>query len=82
MIEQYGKYIQVYVSTSLDECAKRDTKGLYAKALSGELKGFTGVNDPYEVPENPELIIDTENITPEESVQKVMIYLEKEGLIK
>ena len=82
MIEQYGKYIQVYVSTSLDECAKRDTKGLYAKALSGKLKGFTGVNDPYEVPENPELIIDTENITPEESVQKVMIYLEKEGLIK
>jgi len=82
LIEQYGKYIQIYISTSLDECAKRDTKGLYAKALSGELKGFTGVNDPYEVPDNPELIIDTENMTPEESVQKVMIYLEKEGLIK
>ena len=61
---------------------KKRYKRLYAKALSGELKGFTGVNDPYEVPENPELIIDTENITPEESVQKVMIYLEKEGLIK
>ena len=82
LIEQYGKYIQIYISTSLDECAKRDTKGLYAKALSGELKGFTGVNDPYEIPENPELTVDTENMTPEESVQKVMIFLEKEGLIK
>ena len=81
LIEQYGKYIQIYISTSLDECAKRDTKGLYAKALSGELKGFTGVNDPYEIPKNPELTIDTENMTPEESVQKVMIFLEKEGLI-
>ncbi len=82
LIEQHGKYIQIYISTSLEECAKRDTKGLYAKAMSGELKGFTGVNDPYEVPENPELIIDTESMSPEESVQKVMIYLEKEGLIK
>ena len=82
LIEQHGKYIQIYIATSLDECAKRDTKGLYAKAMSGELKGFTGVNDPYEVPDNPELIIDTIDMTPEESVQKVMIYLEKEGLIK
>ena len=82
IIEQYGKYIQIYISTSLDECARRDTKGLYAKAMSGELKGFTGVNDPYEIPDNPELIIDTESMTPEESVQKVMIFLEKEGLIK
>ena len=82
LIEQHGKYIQIYISTSLEECAKRDTKGLYAKAMSGELKGFTGVNDPYEIPENPELIIDTKSMTPEESVQKVMIYLEKAGLIK
>ena len=82
LIEQYGKYIQIYISTSLDECARRDTKGLYAKAMSGELKGFTGVNDPYEVPDNPELTIDTKSMTPEESVQKVMIYLEKEGLVK
>jgi sulfate adenylyltransferase len=82
LIEQHGEYIQIYISTSLDECAKRDTKGLYAKAMSGELKGFTGVNDPYEVPENPELVIDTENMSPEESVQKVILYLEKEGLIK
>ena len=50
--------------------------------MSGELKGFTGVNDPYEIPDNAELTIDTEHMTPEESVQKVMIYLEKEGLIK
>ena len=50
--------------------------------MSGELKGFTGVNDPYEIPDNPELTIDTKSMTPEESVQKVMIYLEKEGLIK
>ena len=82
IIEQHGEYIQIYISTSLEECARRDTKGLYAKAISGELKGFTGVNDPYEVPDGSELTIDTETMTPEESVQKVMIYLEKEGLIK
>lgn len=82
LIEQYGNYIQIFVSTPLEECERRDVKGLYAKARAGELKGFTGIDDPYEAPENCELVIDTTNITPEEAVQEVMLYLEKEGIIK
>ena len=81
LIDQFGKYIQIFVSTPLDECERRDTKGLYAKARAGELKGFTGIDDPYEIPENCELSIDTTNISPEEAVQEVMLFLEKEGLI-
>ena len=71
-----------FFSTPLDECERRDVKGLYAKARAGELKGFTGIDDPYEIPKNCELSIDTTNISPEEAVQEVMLYLEKEGLIK
>jgi len=82
LINQYGNYIQIYVSTPLEECEKRDVKGLYAKARAGELKGFTGIDDPYEAPENCELVIDTTNITPEEAVQEVMLYLEKKELVK
>ena len=81
LISQYGKYFELYISTSVEECTRRDTKGLYAKAISGELKGFTGINDPYEIPKNPDLKIDTENMTPEESVQEVILFLEKQGLI-
>ena len=77
LINQFGKYFEIYISTSVEECTRRDTKGLYAKAISGELKGFTGINDPYEIPENPDLTIDTENMTPEESVQEVILFLEK-----
>ena len=78
LISQYGKYFEIYISTSVKECTRRDTKGLYAKALTGELKGFTGINDPYEIPKDPDLKIDTENMTPEESVQEVnlCIYLQ------
>ena len=61
-IGQSGKYIQIFVSTPLEECEKRDVKGLYAKARAGELKGFTGIDDPYEEPENCELVINTSNI--------------------
>ena len=82
IISQYGNYIQIFVSTPLSECERRDVKGLYAKARAGTLTGFTGIDDPYEHPENSELNIDTTNISPEEAVQEVMLYLEKEGLIK
>ena len=82
IIGQYGNYIQIFVSTPLEECENRDVKGLYAKARAGELKGFTGIDDPYESPHESEMVIDTTNITPEEAVQEVMLYLEKEGLIK
>ena len=74
-------FIEVFIKASVAECEKRDVKGLYAKARAGELKGFTGIDDPYEKPENCELTIDTTNITPEEAVQEVMLYLEKEGLV-
>tara|TARA_B100001094_G_scaffold318381_1_gene361861 strand:- start:2348 stop:4045 length:1698 start_codon:yes stop_codon:yes gene_type:complete len=82
LINQYGNYIQIFVSTPLEECERRDVKGLYAKARAGELKGFTGIDDPYEIPQDCELVIDTTNISPEEAVQEVMLYLEKEGLVK
>ena len=76
-----GRFIEAYVKASVEECEKRDVKGLYAKARSGEIKEFTGVSDPYEPPENPELEIDTERQTPEESAQQILSYLEEQGLI-
>ncbi len=82
LIKQYGNYIEIFVATPLSECERRDVKGLYAKARAGELKGFTGIDDPYEEPVNSELIIDTTNISPDEAVQEVILYLEKQGLIK
>jgi adenylyl-sulfate kinase len=65
-----GRFIEVYVKASLAECARRDGKGLYAKAMRGELPQFTGVSDPYEEPLAPELVLDTERETPEESAAK------------
>ena len=82
LINQYGTYIQVYVSTPLSECERRDVKGLYAKARAGILKGFTGIDDPFEEPESSELNIDTTNISREQAVQEVMLYLEQKGLVK
>lgn len=65
-------FVEVYVSTPLEECERRDVKGLYAKARSGEIKNFTGIDDPYEAPENPELNIDTTGIPLEDAVSRVM----------
>ncbi|HEY5052414.1 MAG TPA: adenylyl-sulfate kinase [Solirubrobacterales bacterium] len=75
------RFIEVYVKASVDTCAERDVKGLYAKAFSGEIKEFTGVSDPYEAPENPEVVCDTENETAEESAQKLLAFLEQRDLI-
>ena len=82
LISQFGGYIEVYISTPIEVCEKRDTKGLYAKARAGIIKNFTGINDPYEIPKNPEITIDTTNMTPEESAQEILLYLEKKGYIK
>ncbi len=79
--EGHGKFIEVFVATSLEDCEERDTKGLYAKARSGEIKEFTGVSDPYEEPENPELRIETAGKTPEDNAKEILEYLESEGLI-
>lgn len=75
------RFIEVFVDASVDECARRDVKGLYAKAFSGEIKEFTGVSDPYEAPENAEITLDTENEEIEESVNKVLAYLENNNFI-
>ena len=81
LISEYGNYVEVHVSTPLSTCERRDTKGLYAMARQGKIKGFTGIDDPYEEPKNPSLSIDTTDITEEEAIQNVMLYLEKEGFI-
>jgi len=75
------RFIEVYVKATVDTCAERDVKGLYAKAFAGEIKEFTGVSDPYEAPENPEIVCDTEAETAEESAQKLIEYLESRDLI-
>jgi adenylylsulfate kinase len=76
-----GNFVEVYVKASVEECAKRDVKGLYEKAFSGEIKEFTGVSDPYEAPDNPEVVCDTENETVEESTQKIVKKLEELGYL-
>ena len=80
--EQMGeRFIEVYVEASVETCAERDVKGLYKKAFSGEIKEFTGVSDPYEAPENPEIVCHTEREEPHESAEKLIAYLEERGLI-
>jgi adenylylsulfate kinase len=74
-------FVETFIATSLEDCEERDTKGLYAKARSGEIKEFTGISDPYEEPENPELRIETAGKTPEESADDILKHLESEGLI-
>jgi adenylylsulfate kinase len=71
------RFLEIYVKASVETCAERDVKGLYEKAFKGEIKEFTGVSDPYEPPENPALVLDTENETPEESAQKVVALVEE-----
>jgi adenylylsulfate kinase len=80
-IEEVGTFVEVYVKASVDECAKRDVKGLYEKAFKGEIAEFTGVSDPYEEPSSPELVIDTEQHDPEESARLVVAKLEELGLV-
>lgn len=81
LISQYGGYILVHVSTPIEVCEARDRKGLYAKARAGIIKEFTGVSDPYEVPIDADVTLDTSDITPEEAAQQVYLYLEKEGYV-
>ncbi len=79
--EEIGEYVEVYVKASIEECIKRDVKGMYKKALAGEIKNFTGVDDPYEAPPNPEVVVDTDNESVDESVEKVLDYLGKNGYL-
>jgi sulfate adenylyltransferase len=82
LIENYGGFVEAYVSTPLEVCESRDRKGLYAKARAGLIKGFTGIDDPYEPPGSPEVTIDTTDVTPDEAAQEVLLYLERAGYIK
>ena len=79
--EEIGEFMMVYVRTPVEECIKRDVKGMYKKALAGEIKGFTGIDDPYEAPIDPELVVDTDKETVEESVQKVLAEMDKRGYL-
>jgi adenylylsulfate kinase len=80
--EMIGDFVEVHVHASLDELVRRDVKGLYKKALAGEIDNFTGVSDPYEPPADPELVVDTEKETVDESVQKVLAVLHDRGYIR
>ena len=79
--EEIGEFVEVYVRCPVESCIERDIKGMYKKALAGEITGFTGVDDPYEEPEQPELVLDTDKETVEESATKVIGVLEKLGYI-
>jgi sulfate adenylyltransferase len=81
VIEAYGGFIEVHVSTPIETCEARDRKGMYAKARAGMIKGFTGVDDPYETPESPEVRIDTTSLTPDEAAQEILLLLGQKGFI-
>lgn len=76
------EFIEVYVNVPLSVAEQRDPKGLYQKARAGEIKGFTGIDDPYEAPENPEIILDSDALTVEEEVETILRVLQERGIIK
>jgi adenylylsulfate kinase len=78
---QAGEFIEVYVDTPIEVCEARDPKGLYKKARAGEIKGFTGIDDPYEPPETPELVLKTADKTPESLADEVIAYLRLSGVL-
>jgi len=81
LIEQHGAFVEIHVSTPLEVCESRDRKGLYEKARKGIIPEFTGVSDPYEAPEQPELRIDTTDTTPIQAAQEIYLYLLREGYL-
>ncbi|MCR4410197.1 MAG: adenylyl-sulfate kinase [Candidatus Saccharicenans sp.] len=78
---EIGEFIEVYVKCPLEVCMSRDVKGMYQKAIRGEIKEFTGISDPYEEPVNPELVLETDRETLDESARKVLDYLKKSGYL-
>ncbi|MDP1668255.1 bifunctional sulfate adenylyltransferase/adenylylsulfate kinase [Phaeovulum sp.] len=82
MIEQYGAFVEVHVATSIEECERRDRKGLYKLAREGKIKEFTGISDPYEAPSKAELVVDTENVDVDHCAHQVVLKLEGMGLIR
>ncbi len=82
LISRYGGYIEVYLSTRLEICEQRDRKGLYAKARANKIKGVTGIDDPCIQPSNPDITIDTSELTPDEAAQEILLYLEEQGYVR
>ena len=76
-----GDFVEIYVNASLKTCEERDPKGLYKKARAGEIKGFTGIDDPYEAPENPEIVLDADSKGIDELAAEVVAYLEQNGYV-
>ena len=81
VIGSYGGFVEVFVSTPIEVCETRDRKGLYAKARAGLIKGFTGIDDPYEEPKDAEIVLDTTNMPPEEGANKIITYLQSQGFL-
>jgi sulfate adenylyltransferase len=81
IIENHGGFAEVFVSTPIEVCEKRDRKGMYAKARAGLIQGFTGVDDPYETPAAPEVRIDTTDISPDEAAREIVLHLQQNGFI-
>lgn len=81
-IMEDGEFIEVYVKASVETCESRDPKGLYKKARAGEIKGFTGIDAPYEEPKQPEVVVDTDKLSIEESVQAIVKYLQEKGYLE
>ena len=82
LIEATGGFIEIYVSTPIEVCEQRDRKGLYAKARAGLIKEFTGIDDPYEEPENAEMVIDTQELSAELAAHRILVQLESMGYIR
>lgn len=80
--QQVGPFVEVYIRTPVEVCEQRDVKGLYKRARAGEIREFTGVDDPYEVPEHPEITVDTTRMTPGESAEHVIRELERLGWLE
>ena len=81
IIDAGEQFAECFVKCSIEKCEERDVKGMYAKARKGEIKGFTGIDDPYEAPENPDLVIDTEHDSLSDSANKVKDFLNKRNLL-
>jgi sulfate adenylyltransferase len=81
-VEQFGAFVEIHVATSIEECERRDRKGLYKLAREGKIKEFTGISDPYDVPQDPELSVETENVDVDNCAHQVLLKLESMGLIK
>ena len=75
------KFVEIFIKCSLEECKSRDVKGMYKKAQNNEIKNFTGISDKYEEPTNPDIVLETEKLSAEESVSKIILYLKNKNII-